>query len=147
LVACGLVLMSESLNASEAEIIHGFQLGPAHPYAGLVEGSNGAFFGTTIRGGSGDGGTVFQITTNGGLTTVGSFTSANGAGPYAGMVMGSDGNFYGTTTFGGSNSAGTVFRLTANGVLSTLVSFDRTNGANPQSSLVFDGGGNLYGTT
>jgi uncharacterized repeat protein (TIGR03803 family) len=92
----------------------------ANPAAGLVQGSDGYFYGTTANGGAygyadagaGDG-TVFKMSTNGALTTLyafGSVTNANGDGldganPYAGLVQGSDGNFYGTTR-------GTVFRLT-----------------------------------
>jgi len=57
---------------------------------------------------------VFQISTNGALTTLYSFTSGNdGANPMAGLVQGSDGNSYGTTHSRGSGGAGTVFRLTA----------------------------------
>ena len=69
----------------------------ANPSAGLVQGSDGNFYGTT-GGGTNGAGTVFKISANGALTTLYSFTGGNdGAGPYAGLVQGSDGNFYGTT--------------------------------------------------
>ena len=42
-------------------------------------------------------GTVFQVTTNGTLTTLVSFNCTNGAYPYAALTLGNDGNFYGTT--------------------------------------------------
>src|SRR5208283_850578 len=59
-------------------------------------------------------GTVFQITTNGALTTLHCFTTGGNDGmlPRAGLVQSRDGSFYGTTTSGGTNNAGTVFRLT-----------------------------------
>ena len=70
----------------------------ANPVAGLVQGSDGNFYGTTSGGGTNDAGTVFKISTNGALTSLYSFTGGNdGAYPYAGLVQGSDGNFYGTT--------------------------------------------------
>src|SRR5207249_200654 len=92
-------------------------------------------------------GTVFQVTTNGMLTSLASFTNANGANPAAGLVQGSDGNFYGTTYSGGSGGKGTVFQVTTSGELTTLASFDTTNGANPYGGLVQGNDGNFYGTT
>ncbi|MGA9778380.1 MAG: choice-of-anchor tandem repeat GloVer-containing protein [Limisphaerales bacterium] len=86
----------------------------ADPYAGLVQGSDGNFYGTTVSGGTYTNGTVFEIGTNGVLTTLYSFnTGHDGRNPYGGLVQGRDGSFYGTTVFGGAgNGYGTVFRLT-----------------------------------
>src|SRR5208283_4562892 len=84
----------------------------AYPYAGLVQGSDGSFYGTTDEGGTnGGGGTVFKISTNGAFTSLYSFSGSgnDGANPQAGLVQGSDGNFYGTTSGGGTNGWGTVF--------------------------------------
>jgi uncharacterized protein (TIGR03437 family) len=97
------------------------------PNGGLVQVSDGSFYGTTQQGGSGAGGSIFQITSGGALTTVYSFCSkysvsacAGGSDPVAGLTMGSDGNLYGTTSGGalganlpGGNLPGTVFRLQA----------------------------------
>src|SRR5206468_4264945 len=84
----------------------------ANPFAGLVQGNNGSFYGTTRYGGTNGSGAVFEIKANGRLTRLYSFTGGNdGAHPYAGLVLGSDGSFYGTTSDGGGG-AGTVFRLT-----------------------------------
>jgi uncharacterized repeat protein (TIGR03803 family) len=84
-----------------------------NPYAGLVQGSDGSFYGTTEAGGANSDGAVFEISTNGALTTLYSFTGGNdGGNPYAGLVQGSDGSFYGTTEAGGQGRAGTIFRLT-----------------------------------
>jgi uncharacterized repeat protein (TIGR03803 family) len=125
----------------------------ANPYAGLVQGSDGNFYGTTFFGGTNGYGTVFRFATNGTFTTLVSFGNTNGAYPQAGVIQASDGNFYGTTSAGGAytNDAGlgygTVFELATNGTLTTLVSFNGTNGASPQAGLVQSTDGNFYGTT
>jgi uncharacterized repeat protein (TIGR03803 family) len=84
-----------------------------YPYAGLVQGSDGNFYGTT-RGYFGLG-TIFQITTNGNLTTLITFSGTGGsylgANPQGSLVQETDGNFYGTTPGGGAYNKGTVFRL------------------------------------
>ena len=139
------------------------------PYAGLIQATDGNFYGTTWGGGvytnsnciaAGGCGTVFQITPAGTLTTLHSFDSTDGAHPFAGLIQASDGNFYGTTRFGGaySNSiscsdkpCGTVFRITPAGVLTTLYSFCAqtgcSDGAQPFAGLIQANDGNFYGTT
>ena len=82
------------------------------PYAGLVQASDGNFYGTTYEGGGAtDYGTVFAITPSGTLTTLHIFTGADGSYPYAGLVQAADRNFYGATKQGGANNAGTAFKL------------------------------------
>ena len=121
--------------------------------AELTLGSDGKFYGTASSMGSYGYGTVFQVTTNGTLTTLVSFDGTNGAQPYAGLTLGSDGDFYGTTTLGGAytnqwgQGYGTVFRVTTNGTLTTLVSFNVTNGTQPRAELTLGSDGNFYGTT
>jgi MYXO-CTERM domain-containing protein len=128
-----------------------------NPNAGLVQGTDGNFYGTAEAGGSGaNGGGVFKITSSGSLTALVSFTGTNGDNPGAALVQGTDGNFYGTTSLGGSGYGsigpntlgdGTVFKITPSGTLTTLVSFTGANGAEPQSTLVQGTDGNFYGTT
>jgi uncharacterized repeat protein (TIGR03803 family) len=117
------------------------------PQSGLVQGTDGNFYGTAANGGSANDGTVFKMTPAGILTPLASFSGANGANPYAGLVQGSDGNFYGTTQSGGSSNVGTVFRMTPAGVLTSLVSFNSANGSFPYANLVQYSDGNFYGTT
>jgi uncharacterized repeat protein (TIGR03803 family) len=117
------------------------------PNGGLVQGSDGNFYGTTNSGGAAGEGTVFKITPTGVLTTMVSFNGDNGNTPTAGLVKSSDGNFYGTTLYGGSGGVGTVFRITPAGVLTPLVSFNNANGSNPWAGLIQGTDGNFYGTT
>jgi uncharacterized repeat protein (TIGR03803 family) len=121
------------------------------PYAGLLQATDGSFFGTTYTGGSNDGGTVFRIDMKGRLKTVYSFCSqtgcADGSNPYAGLLQAPSRNFYGTTESGGAASAGSVFKLTPSGTLSVVHSFDGSDGFTPYAGLVRAPGGNFYGTT
>ena len=86
------------------EVVAAFP-GPLSESTGvLVPAGDGGFYGTTFYGGDNDGGTVFQVTTNGSLTTLVSFATTNGANPIAGLTPGGDGNFYGTTGYGGNGA-------------------------------------------
>jgi uncharacterized repeat protein (TIGR03803 family) len=134
------------------------------PYAGLVQATNGDFYGTTGFGGANavpfsndpNAGTVFRITPGGAPTTLYSFCAkancADGQGPEAGLVQATNGDLYGTTAGGGANGVGgTIFRMTPNGAPTTLYSFcakDRcTDGQFAASGLVQAANGDLYGTT
>ena len=120
--------------------------------AGLIQATDGKFYGTTGAGGINNNGTIFKITRAGLLTTIYRFCSVSGcqdgALPEAGLLQASDGNFYGTTDGGGAYGHGTVFKLTKAGVLTTLVDFNTVNGMNPTfGSLIEGADGSVYGTT
>jgi uncharacterized repeat protein (TIGR03803 family) len=133
----------------------------AYPAAGLVQGSDGDLYGTTLGGYGGNlgWGTVFKITPGGTLTTLYSFCAqsgcADGARPLAALVQATDGNFYGTTVYGGtahrSYGDGTAFEITPCGTLTTLYSFCSENrcedGLYPGTPLLQDTNGDFYGTT
>jgi uncharacterized repeat protein (TIGR03803 family) len=127
----------------------------ASPYAWLIQGTDGNFYGTAASGGMSSGGTVFKITPGGTLTTLYNFCSkvdcTDGASPYAGLIQATDGNFYGTTFKGGGPGYGTVFKITKSGKLTTLYSFCSqvgcTDGASPTAGLIQATDGNFYGTT
>ncbi len=115
---------------------------------GLVQASDGSFYGTTRAGGAnciwtGGCGTVFKITPSGTLTTIHSFDGTDGSNPLAGVIQAADGNFYGTTA-NTNGQPGSVFEITPAGVLTTLHSF---NGTYPYAGLVQASDGSLYGTT
>jgi uncharacterized repeat protein (TIGR03803 family) len=133
-----------------------------NPTAGLVQATNGDFYGTTKYGGNSGHGTVFRITPSGILRTLHSFGGADGENPAAGLVQATNGDFYGTTPYGGANctgtgpppapyGCGTVFKITPSGKLTTLYSFCSqsgcTDGEIPCAALVQATNGDLYGTT
>jgi len=135
---------------------------------GLLQASDGNFYGTTASGGANhcnqipqDGpncGTVFKMTPDGVVTTLHSFgaSAADGIEPQGSLVEGSDGNLYGTTSIGGAytcgsapNSCGTVFAITRSGGLTILHSFGASgnDGIAPLTALIKGPDGALYGTT
>jgi uncharacterized repeat protein (TIGR03803 family) len=138
----------------------------ANPYAPLVQGTDGNFYGTAgadINAGiNGGGGTVFKITPWGKFTPLlfFSYGSSAGSNPFAPLVQGSDGGFYGTTVNGGTRFLGEVFRIVPTnecfiiGGISTCTlhsfagaSASTIDGAHPYGGLVQASDGNLYGTT
>ena len=116
------------------------------PYAALVQGTDGNFYGTAISGGASNCGTIFKITSKGALTTLHSFDNSDGCNPSTALVQATDGNFYGTTFEGNS-----LFRMTPSGKLTTLYTFCSLSGCadgiNPAAALIQATDGNLYGTT
>lgn len=128
------------------------------PNAGLVQATDGNFYGTTYFGGyygtcgQYGCGIVFKITAGGTLTTLYNFNlGVDGFYPNAALLQGSDGNLYGTTVGGGTGGGGTVFRMTLAGTLTTLYNFcsigNCKDGETPLAGLLQGPDGNLYGTT
>ena len=121
--------------------------------AGLVQGCDGNFYGTTYNGGANscNCGTTFRISPSGTCTSLYLFGSTpnDGYAPQAGLVQVSDGNLYGTTDRGGTKGAGTVFRITISGNYTNLYSFAGYpfDGAAPNAALIQGSDGNFYGTT
>jgi uncharacterized protein (TIGR03437 family) len=139
-----------------------------YPEAGLIQGTDGNFYGTTAFGGTNGGptgfgaGTVFKITPSGTLTTLYRFCALAGCPDgeeiWAGLVQATDGDFYGTTRNGGANggpsgigAGGTVFKMTPSGTLTTLYNFCSLagcpDGETLNAGLVQGTDGNFYGTT
>jgi uncharacterized repeat protein (TIGR03803 family) len=132
-----------------------------YPEAGLILGSDGNFYGTTVSGGPNPtvgGGTLYKITPSGTYTVLHNFCGEGGASCTDGsapltFVQGSDGNFYGVTNSGGAYAYGTIFKITPAGGFTKL--YDFCSPANPcisdespePSALVEGTDGNFYGVT
>jgi len=130
----------------------------ANPRAGLMQAKDGTLYGTTDYGGTvAEGGTVgfgtiFTITATGTLTTLHSFSGADGAIPNS-LIQAVDGNFYGTTQAGGPSlclvddqfGCGTAFQITPAGSLTTLANFDGADQSFDPGVLFQGTDGNFYG--
>jgi uncharacterized repeat protein (TIGR03803 family) len=132
----------------------------AGPDSGLLLGSNGTLFGTTVTGGAYGRGTVFELTpTSSGEwseTVLHSFGSGNdGAAPQSNLIFDSKGNLYGTTAAGnGKRGGGSVFRLSpgSGGWNETVLYLFPSQIGGPDGDgaiggVVMDKVGNLYGVT
>jgi uncharacterized repeat protein (TIGR03803 family) len=118
------------------------------PAAGVIQASDGHFYGTTDSGGASSFGTIYRMTSDGTVTVLHSFGgAAAGRSPRVALVEGPDQNFYGISR-GGTAERGTVFRITPGGAFTVLHLFaGGSDGEFPSAPLITATDGNLYGTT
>jgi len=137
-------------------ILHDFQNSSdgAVPYAGLIFDKTGNLYGAATEGGTGGGGTVFELMPSSGGWTFNVIYGVAGwgiSGTFRNVILDASGNIYATTHCDGANNSGTVYELTNSGGIWTYNSlYVFTGGSDGQfsfSNLVFDKYGNLYGTT
>ena len=135
------------------KLLYAFQYSPDGASPNGLLNVHDVLYGTTERGGTGDGncvecGTAFSVTTTGVETVLYSFGASDNDGylPSGGLAE-LNGVLYGTTSRGGQNDAGILYSLTLTGDKTLRHSFGGTNdGVYPASGLsVVEG--NLYGTT
>lgn len=131
----------------------------ANPAASLVQMPNGYFYGTTEKGGTNGDGTMFQVDSTGGITSMGAFNvdGTQPAMPVASLLPVNNGAFYTTTVNGGpTNSSyiygpGLLIEITTNGVITTLATFGlgtyHLNGSHPHCAPIVGPDNNYYGTT
>jgi len=137
------------------------------PLAALVQGTDGAFYGTTYQGGKYGSGTIYKLSYDTinkiwNLTTLYSFpavlanfSNSFGAYPTGSLVQGlpgSDGHFYGTTRYGGTYGNGVVFELNPPNyhtlyIFSAMHNGENTDGAQPWTALTPIDDASFYGTT
>jgi len=138
--------------------------------AGAAYDGASALYGTTQRGGDGDGGVVFALSRQGhrwnetvlySFCTKGGSPCPDGDWPFVGVTLDEAGNLYGATYSGGvvathfKFGAGVVFELSPAGgdawtetVLHTFCTAEKcADGSAPRGKLVLDATGNLFGTT
>jgi len=135
------------------------------PYSKLTFDASGNLYGTTAGGGSGNGGTVFELSpgANGwtesvlyNFCSVGSYPHCvDGLAPEAGVTFDSSGSLYGTTLAGGSSrylGGGLVYKLSPGSqgwTKSNVYVFNQPNyknGAGLYGEVNFDKNGNIYST-
>jgi uncharacterized repeat protein (TIGR03803 family) len=118
------------------------------PQAGLIQATDGNFYGTAEVGGFNGSGTVFQITPSGALIALHSFAHTEGQYPFAGVLQATSGKFYGSTSQGGKSDCGGFGCGTIFGVSVGLVPFvktEPTSGKVGTSVVIL--GSNLTGST
>src|SRR5207237_8149229 len=102
-----------------------------------VKRSAGALFGTTLRGGIYDAGTVVQLNEDGTGYSVLHHFGTGGYAPYGALIEGADLALYGIASAGGSNSLGTIFKLNKDGGgYSVLYNFGGPDGRSPRGGLL-----------
>ncbi len=95
-------------------LLHNFVGRPAdgaYPRSGLILGSDGNLYGTTLNGGSANDGAIYKVTSSGQVTIVYSLCSqtncADGFSPVVPLLQHTNGKFYGSTS--GNSLGGSYF--------------------------------------
>lgn len=109
-----------------------------NPFSGLVQATDGNFYGNTANGGSAKLGTLFQISTNGVYKSLYSFRATGSQRPITGLMQHTNGLLFGTTGGGGANSLGTVFALDMG--LGPFVTFVQPTGKVGQTAQILGQG-------
>ena len=153
---CGLVYqLAHSGTGWTQSIIYDFQ-GPTDGGfpSPVISDSAGNLYGGTLVGGSGSGGTAYQLSPSGGnwiLALLHAFPydpPVPPGGPGT-LTIDPGGNLYGATLQDG-NGLGSIFKLAAsnnNWIFTELHDFSGPDGVYPNSPVSLDGHGDLFGTT
>jgi uncharacterized repeat protein (TIGR03803 family) len=138
------IILHNFENASDGEV----------PYGGLIFDQSGNLYGTAAGGGTGDGGTVFELASSKSgwvFTALNDLAGWGIFGTYRDLLLDASGNIYATTHCDGDYNAGTVYELKHSGGTWTYNSLyvftGGSDGLYSFSNLVFDKKGSLYGTT
>jgi uncharacterized repeat protein (TIGR03803 family) len=100
-------------------VLHSFNGSDGYyPAAGLILGTDGYFYGTTLFGGACGNGTIYRVTP-GAFATLRQFSCTDGltASP---PTQAMDGNYYGVTDEGGALNYGEIYRMTPSGQFSVI---------------------------
>ncbi len=122
------------------------------PDSGVIQGTDGNFYGTTRLGGSAGAGTAYKMTPQGLVTIIHSFgqSAGDGSNPRASLIEGTDGNFYGTTLGEYTGGLDILFEITPSGdetIIHTFAGSNSGDGLHSETPLIQSGAGNFYGIT
>lgn len=124
----------------------------SEPKGGVIQASDGFFYGTTELGGYG--GEIFRMDAAGNFTVLHRFDAyfSDGGLPVSGLIEGRDGFLYGTASRGGQpvtdpNRHGVVYRMDKAGAVTVMHTFTGPDGYEPWAALVQATDGRLYGST
>jgi uncharacterized repeat protein (TIGR03803 family) len=145
----GLGAVLRLTKAGTVSILYGFkgftggQSDGENPYGGLVQGTDGYLYGTTLAGGANNLGTLFQLSTDGAYKQLYSFDKITGNQPAYTLLQHTTGRFYGSAIAGGQFNYGTAFSLNIG--LQPFVSLVRARGHVGDSAQLLGQG--FIGTT
>ena len=123
----------------------------SEPKGGVIEASDGFFYGTTEQGGYG--GEIFRMDAAGNFAVLHRFDAyaSDGARPMSGLIEGRDGFLYGTASIGGQPASasryGVVYRMDKAGTVTVLHTFTGPDGRTPWAAVAQGVDGRLYGST
>lgn len=124
----------------------------AEPKGGVIQASDGFFYGTTEQGTYG--GEIFRMDAAGNFAILHRFDAyaSDGWRPVSGLIEGRDGFLYGTAPIGGQPfdspiRYGVVYRMDKAGTVTVMHTFTGPDGASPWAALVQGADGQLYGST
>jgi len=131
--------------------------GPYNPVAGVTQGADGKFYGTTYYGGTYAHGTIFQLVSKGKIKVLKNFNfHVDNAGfPTYPLTLGSDGSFYAPSlTFNmGGYGPESLFKITTKGVYTDLYDLQAAacaqgteDGCYLSSPMLLHPNGTFYGT-
>ncbi len=132
---------------SNDSVTRSFPTDGTDPQSGVIQASDGYFYGMTDYGGTFGVGAIFRADSLGNSTVIYSFD--NGEYPGGTVIQGQDGNLYGLAWGGGANGNGYIFQCTTDGNLTDLYDFQGapTDGALPNGNIIQLPDGTLCGLT
>jgi uncharacterized repeat protein (TIGR03803 family) len=152
-----LCFCAPSLQAQTFQLLHAFQGWPdgEGPQGGAIADAKGQVYGTTVKGGANNLGSLFKVDPSGTEILLHSFTDVDGQFPDQGLTLDDASEVYGVTPFGGDFGAcpetgcGVVFKVDAAGNFAVLHTFEGGvgDGLQPEGAMALDAAGNVYGST